>query len=796
MMRRAPIPHMPCGNAQLEGDRSGRPLAARALALVAAVLLVCTFLAHRAHAQNPNFFGNGLNSTTFKNSPNAMFGPPPTINKAAPLYMQADDLAYDSSKNRVVAQGNVEIYYNNFVLTADQVVYDRGQNRLRAVGSVQLKDPNGNIERAEELDITDNFAEAFVRQLSVVTKDDTRIAGERAIRREGNVTEFDRAKFTPCKSDGNTPPLWCVSAARITHDQKSATLSYQDAQFEFFGIPILYVPYFEHPDPTVKRRSGFLMPSFGNSSTLGFGVETPYYFALAPNYDFTFHPRYWSKQGMLWQGDWRHKTSNGEYIVNLAGIDQQTNDLGHNSGWRGSVVTKGAFALSSWWRMGWDVTVESDKTFRRAYQLDPILQTDRVNLAYLQGMSDRNYFATKLYQFGGLTFDNGSTTSSRVLPVVDYNYIVGQPILGGELSFDGHVRSMTRTDGVNSNVLALDASWRSKNIDGLGQVWTPFASLKGNVTNYTGYTPSVNPDDTVFNGVAAAGVTYSYPWVAHTAFGSHTIEPTAQIIARQSRVNQSKMPDEDARSLVFDDTLLFDTNKFSGYDRYETGTRANLGLQYTFQASNGVFAKGVFGQSLHLAGQNAFTNPGVDTAGVVNFSPYSGLGSTRSDYVAGAYITPWRGFNLISQARFDERDWTLVRQDSIAQASYGPVSGVVGYTFSHFDPFTGAVIDQREVNGSLTLKLTNTWSISGMLRYDIDATKVLQDQIQLKYSDECFVLSLNYIENYITNPALGLNQPDRTLMLRFELKHIGEFAYKTDVLNHAFGEPNRGGVIQ
>lgn len=794
MMRRAPLPHVQCGTAQSKDDPRGRASGARALAILAFVLVVATVGTHAAFAQNPSFFNGGLNSPTFKNTPNAMFGPTPTINKAAPLYMQADDLAYDSGNNRVVAQGNVEIYYNNYVLTAEQVVYDRAQNRLRAMGSVQLKDPNGNISRAEELDITDNFGEAFVRQLSVVTKDDTRIAGERAVRREGNVTEFDKAKFTPCKSDGSTPPLWCITAARITHDQKSATISYQDAAFELFGVPVLYLPYFEHPDPTVKRRSGFLMPSFGNSSTLGYGFEVPYYFALAPNYDFTFHPRYWSKQGTLWQGDWRHKTGNGEYVVNVAGIDQQTQDLG-GSGWRGSLETRGQFALSSWWRMGWDVTLESDKTFRRAYALDSVLQTDRVNVAYLQGMSDRNYFAMKAYQFGGLTYDNGTTTASRVFPVIDYNYIAGQPVFGGELSFDAHTRSMTRTNGVNSNVLALDGNWRSKNIDGIGQVWTPFASLKGNVTNYSGYTVGPTSDDTVFNGVAAAGVTYSYPWVAHTAFGSHTFEPTAQIITRQSRVDQSKMPDEDARSLVFDDTLLFDTDKFSGYDRYETGTRANLGIQYTFQAANGVSAKGVFGQSIHLAGQNAFTNPGVDTAGIVNFSPYSGLGSTRSDYVAGAYLTPWRGFNLISQARFDERDWTLVRQDSIAQATYGPVSGVLGYTFSHFDPYTGAVIDQRELNSTLTLRLTNTWSVSGMIRYDVDATKVIQDQLQLKYADECFVLSLNYIENYIQNPAINL-VPDRTIMLRFELKHIGDFAYRTNVLNNVFGEPNRGGTIQ
>ena len=792
-MRRAPTPHAECGSAPLGSTRFGRLLSTRALVCASLLLLAITLIAQPLSAQQ--LFNNNINAPTFKNNPGAMFGPTPNINKSAPLYMQADQLLYDTKNSRVIAQGNVEIYYNNYILTADQVVYDQSVHKLIAEGNAQLRDPNGSITRADRFEAMDDFRDAFVQSLSIVTRDDTRIAADRATRREGNVTEYERAKFTPCKSDGGMPPLWCLSAARITHDQKTSTIAYQDGQFELWGVPVLYFPYFEHPDPSVKRRSGFLMPSYSNSSTLGFGAEVPYYFALSPNYDFTFHPRFWSKQGMLWQGDWRHRLANGEYIVNVAAIDQLSDGIGATKGWRGSVETKGQFSLSSWWRVGWDVTVESDSTFRRAYQIDPILQTDRVNVGYLQGMSERNYFSAKLYQFGGLTLDNSVTTSSRVMPVIDYNYIAGQPILGGELSFDAHTRSLTRTNGANSNVLALDGNWRSKNIDPLGQVWTPFASLKGNVTNYSDYGGSsslggpVRTDDTVFNGVAVAGATYSYPFVAHTGFASHTIEPTAQIITRQSRVDQSRLPDEDARSLIFDDSLLFDTNKFSGYDRYETGTRANLGMQYTFQGSNGMYGRAVFGQSLHLGGQNAFTNPGVDALGVSNFSPFSGLGSNRSDYVAGAYLTPFRGFNLISQARFDERDWRLVRNDSIAQATYGPLSGVVGYTFTHFDPYTGLVTDQKELNSSLTLRLTNTWSLSGLVRYDLDDKKILQDQIQLKYSDECFVLSLNYIETFVSVPALNMLQPDRSVMLRFELKNIGDFNYKTNVLNAS--EPTR-----
>jgi len=732
----------------------------------------------------------------------------PKIDKAQPLYLQADQLLYDTKSNRVIAQGNVEIYYNNYILTADQVVYDQGTNKLIAEGNAQLKDPNGSITRADRFEALDDFRDAFIQSLSMVTADDTRIAAERASRREGNTTEYERAKFTPCKNDPGMPPLWCISAARIVHDQRAATLVYQDAQFEFFGVPVVYLPYFEMPDPTVKHRSGFLMPNFTNSTTLGFGFEVPYYFAIAPNMDFTFHPKYWSNYGTLWQGEFRHRLSNGQYTVSVAGIDQGRDGTavgaGNDEGWRGSLQTKGQFSLASWWRFGWDVTIDSDDTFRRFYQLDPILQTDRVNTIYLQGMSGRNYFSAKLYQLGGLLLTDTPYSNSWVHPVIDYNYILGQPVLGGELSFNMHVRSLSReagldsignkVAGVDTNVLVAETNWRRKMIDPIGQVWTPFANARGQLINYSNAVDPVTlaplSTDTVMRGVGAAGVLYSYPFVAHTAFGSHVIEPTAQIIARQSKVDQKALPDEDAKSLVFDDTLLFDIDKFSGYDRFETGTRANVGFQYTFQANNGIYIRTVFGQSYQLAGENAFTDPGVDPTNKYNYSPVSGLQNSRSDYVAGIYMSPFSNVSLISQSRFDEKDWSLRRQDTGISATYGPLTGTTAYTFTAFDPVTGLLDKQQEIMGSIGLKLTNNWSVSGMMRYDLDLGARIQDKLTLRYADECFVLTADYIETFVTNPTLDL-KPDRTVMLRFELKHIGEFNYKTDPF-HTFGDQSTG----
>lgn len=815
MVRPALIPHRGCGPARAsEGSFSERRRRWTTLAAISLSALI-SFADLPAFAQDPSIRNSTSNGRVFNPVPGGILGAAPKVNTAAPLNLQGDQLIYDSRGGKVIARGNVEIFFNNFVLTADEVVYDQKASLLTASGNAQLRDPNGNVTRAEKLQLTDDFRDAFAQSLSMVARDDTRIAARVATRRDGNVSEFEQGKFTPCKNEPGSPPLWCVSAARIIHDQQAATISYQDAKFEFFGVPVLALPYFQHADPSVKRKSGFLAPHVGNSSTLGFRFEVPYYFALSSSYDFTFSPEYLSKQGILYKGEFRQRLDNGGYMVRFAAIDQDLSKLPAGSaagldGWRGTLETRGKFSLSSWWQTGWDVTLESDKSFRRFYGFDGIFQTDRVNTGYLTGMSERNYFNAQVYHFGGLLLDDTATAPSRVHPVVDYNYIVNGQVLGGELSFNGHARSMTRRDGLDtSNTFRVgtdtthavaDASWRRKIIDGIGQLWTPFASVRGDVYAFNDardpITGTTVAKDTVLRGTGTAGLTYAYPFVAHTEQTSHVVEPTVQVVSRAtSKYDQRLLPNEDARSLIFDDTLLFDVNKTSGYDRLEEGTRLNAGMQYTFQTNSGFHARAAFGQSFHLGGTNIFADPGRDVTSAAApglfptaFNPASGLGTNRSDYVAGLYLSPLKNLSLVAQGRFDEGDWSLRRQDTLLTAAFGPFTTQLGYTFTRpaietmISPTEAQTRNQQDIIGTLGVRLTDHWSLMGVMRFDIDAKQRIQDILQVKYTDECFVLTATYTETFVEQADLGI-KPDRTVMLRFELKHLGEFGYGTNLAN-------------
>jgi LPS-assembly protein len=757
--------------------------------------------------------------SAFPKPKDGIFGKTQKFDGGLPLHLQADELVYDSEGSKVIARGNVEIQYENNTLTADEVIYDQSANTLNASGNVVLRDANGNVVRAERYTLTDDFRDGFVQSLSVVAVDDSRISAEQGVRRDGNVTEFTNAKFTPCRTDGTTPPLWCIAARTVTHDQVAKTISYQDAQFEMFGVPVLGLPYFEHPDPTVKRQSGFLAPDFGTSGDLGFFTEIPYYFALSPSYDFVFHPRYMTGQGVLWMGDWRQRFASGQYSVKLAGIDQDGSDLedadaatqAELNGFRGSLETKGDFSLASWWRYGWDVTLETDDTFRRFYRLDSILLTDRVNNLYFKGMSERNYLATNLYHFGGLLTQDTPQSESVVHPVIDYSYIVDTPVVGGELKINGNALSFSRADGVDGVAdqemarVAVDVSWRRRLTDQLGITYTPFGELRGDLLQFNNYIDPVTglavDNDTTARGLAAGGVTVAYPWVANTASASHIIEPIGQVIVRQASVTQDDLPVEDAKSLVFDDTNLFDTNKFSGWDRIETGTRANVGVQYTFQPWSGGYARVLAGQSFHLSGDNPYENreilcdgaiviaPGVDDNCNPVFSSNSGLQTDRSDYVVGVYYAPTDYFRVISQSRFDEDDLSLRREDAAIAVNYGPVTLVGAYTYTSTDPELDDTASEQYVAGTMSLRLTDRWSVLGGMRYDIDANEFLTNTTQIRYQDDCFMLSVTYDQYNITDEQRDI-EPDQTVMLRLEYKYLGGFNYRTEMIDSVASDQN------
>jgi len=730
--------------------------------------------------------------------------------KNAPMLLSADQIIYDRDGSTVSAEGHVQIEYDGNHVVAKRVVYNQKTKRVMAYGDVELIDAHGIKVYAQQIDLTDDLGEGFVNGLLAETPDNTRFAAESAERSGGQMTVFNHGLYTacePCYTKPDKKIFWQFKAKRIIWNGATKNMRFEDSKFEIFGKPIAYFPVFEVADPTVKRRSGFVTPGLSYKTKMGLGVTASYFWNLAPNYDFTLSETGYTNQGFLTEGEWRHRLETGSYDIHLAYIDQLDrglfNDYTIDSRQKGRFMggTKGKFTINPYWSYGWDILAQTDRNFSRTYNIDGYDNDVHRSQIYLRGLKDRNYFNMSLYHFEvqddtRKTYDNGqpnpyerASKQPWVLPRIDYTYTPDQSILGGELTFNNNWQSIYRDKsdyGTNdwggktlntarlvgmrgtSARLTSEAQWQRTFITDYGFVFSPLLALRGDgiLEDNTGNYPDVRLRDSAFRGLATGGLEVRYPFLMASKNISNIIEPVAQIFVRNNEPYTGHVVNEDAQSFVFDATTLFSRDKFSGYDRVEGGTRANLGVRYSGDMSNGWSVYGLAGQSYQLGGKNSFA--ANDLTGV---TADSGLEHARSDYVAMLGMDDGNGLFVAARGRFDRKNLDTRRGEFEIQKQWKPVSIGIQYAYIQKQPDYGYADDREEVSFNGNYKFTDNWSINGQTSYDAVSSTWISDGIGLAYQNECFGTLFGYSQT--RNP--GRETPSNRFNFMLSFRTLGSF---------------------
>jgi LPS-assembly protein len=410
------------------------------------------------------------------------------------------------------------------------------------------------------------------------------------------------------------------------------------------------------------------------------------------------------------------------------------------------------------------------------------------------------------FQSTGLqTFDNAYHLYNVCEKVVGNQYVT--TYVPGACMLRGIAGDYTRASG--------QVSWQRSYIDTIGEVWKPFvfARLDGEATelnetgsityaNAIGTSTVANSSQAAFfsggsqgafaRGMAGIGIEYQYPFTMSNSWGTQTVTPIAQFIARPNEVIPRIQPDEDSQSLVFDETNLFAWNKFSGYDRIEGGTRLNYGLQYTANFANGGHASIIGGQSIQVAGVNSYTLFDVANTGLD-----SGLDRTFSNFVVGESVQPTSApVSFLSKQQFDSSTFQLDRFDAIAKATIGGASGSVDYALYAAQPAIGWQYPREGLTGNASYKFQDRWTIDGSLILDMsrhyyDApgqeTPIFYPvgySFGVGYKDECTTLTVRYSTS-VSAPAAYPLYPggpifynpvvrNQTLMFQLVLRTLGD----------------------
>ncbi len=694
---------------------------------------------------------------------------PASLEETGEVLLQADELIYNRDTEVVTAKGNVEIVYGPRILFADEVTYEQKTGIVTAEGNIRILEPTGDVLFANRARLSDELGEGFAESLSVLMVDNTRITAVEAKRSSGNLTTFHKGVFSPCEvceAEG-AEPLWQIKSYKVIHNQKEQQIIYEDAFFEFFGIPVAYVPFFSHPDPTVDRQSGFLFPSLGFSEDFGTEVEIPYYWVIAPNMDATLAPRYTSKQGILYQAEFRHRTNRGEYEFDITGTKPTDPEPGTpaDTDFRGSFFSEGKFKLDETWNWGFKTELTSDDTYLRRYDLSD--ETDLTSRVYVQGIDGRSEFLGESFFFQGLLSNDVSAETPIIAPLVTYHYEPEREILGGQLTWDTNIMSLTRARGTDSQRLSTTLGWESRHVTSTGEIFRPFVDLRGDIyyTDDVQISAAQRTDgDTVVRGLPTAGIEWRWPWVRSSGSTRQVVEPIVQLIYAPNGGNPDEIPNEDSLSFEFDAINLFENNRFPGLDRWEGGARANVGLNFSLYGEDGGVFDALIGQTLRFR-ENT------------EFDPNSGLREQKSDYVGRLRYRPSKNFSLAHRFRLDEDDFSFARNEVDLFTQLGPfwVSG----TYAFFDASQSARLGTREeLSATANYKLSDYWSLRGYTRRDLENKQTLNNQLGLYYQDECFALGLAYQQEFFRDRDI---EPDNSIMLQLTFKHLGTAGFSSGI---------------
>ena len=532
---------------------------------------------------------------------------------------------------------------------------------------------------------------------------------------------------------------------------------------EIFGVPILYTPYLSHPDPTVKRRMGFLTPVFGGNSDLGATIRVPYFVTLGDDKDFTFDPMFTTRESVLVAGEYRQRFNRGELRARLGGTKED--DAPGDSEFRGHVDAEFNFDVNEYWRWGGQIQVATDDTFLDRYDISA--EDTLISRLFAEGFTSRNYAVAEAIGFQGLNDEDVQDRTPIIAPNIDIA-LVGEPLYfgdipGGRYGADFNVRALTREEGVNSQRLSGRLAWRMP-VDGLiGDKMSLEASIRGdlfrveNSTTTKGGTPPRGFDG--MSGRVYPEFKADWRWPLVRPVGRYIqqfVEPVGQIVIAPNSSVPEGVPNEDSILFEFDETSLFSGNRFPGLDRVEGGSHVAYGLNFGVQGMSGGVATAFFGQSYQLR-ENTTTLVGT------------GIADHFSDYVLRVEADPIRYLNFLYKARLDKDTLRHRRSEIGGMVGVPELNLNVNYVF--FDAL-GEFPDREEIFAQLSTEFSQHWRASFDLRRDLTRNgDTLSYGGTLGYHCDCLDLILSYRRDFTRDRDV---EPEDTVMIRATFKHLGQ----------------------
>ncbi len=331
------------------------------------------------------------------------------------LTIKAEKIFYLKNQDKIFVDSKMNaVIDSKYYMDSEKVVYDRKKMQISSEEKTEFKDYKENnftFEkfrynilqkkiRGKKISYIDNQNDQYNFQDAIIDLNSDEIIGKDLIirfdnstfgnkgnnpRLKGNTvysnkksTILKKGVFTTCKKREKCPP-WVISAEEVKHDKVKKIINYKNAWLKVYDMPVLYFPKFFHPDPSVKRQSGFLIPSMNNSSNFGMSVNIPYFHVISENKDLTFKPRIYSDQNIILQSEYRQANKESDHIFD-ASLKQDDSKIHFFSN---SIINLGLSAFDAS-ELEFNLQKTSNDTYLKAYNIQsPLIKDDSTLNSFL-----------------------------------------------------------------------------------------------------------------------------------------------------------------------------------------------------------------------------------------------------------------------------------------------------------------------------------------------------------------------------------------------------------------------------
>ena len=622
------------------------------------------------------------------------------------IKITADEIQVEQDNKIIKATGNaIAQNEKGLKIKSDTIIFDEKESLISANGNIILNDIEGNTYFFEKLEADNEIKNLNGKNAKARFEDGSRIVGSNLVKRE-NISGLENAEYTPCLENDyliENCPGWKLKAKKIFQDNETKTIHYDHARIHLFNLPVFYLPYFSHPDPSVKKRSGFLMPTVETDQNLGNTFSIPIFYNIKSNLDLTFTPTLQSKSNNFYSFNYRQLDELGNFNID-ASIDDNNDDSGTSHHlFLNSKINNPYGSLEVF------VETSNNDTYMRKNKINK-LTVLKSGLSFEKNHEDY-FFSLDTIGHKHLAVQEGEQWE-YAYPHITFNINdIEDKLLQGNVSLNNNFQFNKNMENNYTTLASSQINWRKNLIENKsGLVFENRSNLRI-VSISVNNQNSRDTDNIRFYPQISSKI--SYPLIKSSSSFNQTLSPIIMpILAPYNNYTQAQ---------IISNSNLFSANRATSIKEWESGPRVNYGIELFLSDNIDNSLKFIFGQSFRLNKNH------LDSTEELSDYYFTSDASLKNNYLNNTIVVDRKDIDVksISMNTYSEIYNLKFKVD------YDYTSGKYSNTNEQI-----ALGGEYNFKDNFYLKFTGT--------KDIDTNKNIGYQYGILYEDNCLGIDLNY----------------------------------------------------